>query len=440
MTSDARPAERTPAELLPRIATKLRRGDVAGAERLCWEVLRPEPERADALLGLGLVAERAGRLDEAIGLAERALQAELRIETCLHLARMLAAKGRDRETAVALRRDIERQPKDAQKLARLAALLETRKDIAGAVAVYRLLLTVQPDTADAWFQLGVLLNQARRFAEAAPALQRAASLDGRFAGTPNLGNALLRQGRAKEAVPAYDAALAANPREIRAIANKAVALTELGDREGARRLVDFERFLRPVRLEPPEGYASIAAFNGALARFVMEHPTLTFEPAHRSTRMGSQTGEIDGARSGPVATLEAMIRAEAERYLATLPDERGHPFLATRPKRWWLSIWATVLQAEGHQLPHLHPDGYIGGVYYVQLPRAVAESGEAREGWIEFGRPPPAFNCRAEPETRMVRPEEGMMLLFPSYFYHRTVPFRSHGLRISIAFDLVPEA
>jgi hypothetical protein len=31
------------------------------------------------------------------------------------------------------------------------------------------------------------------------------------------------------------------------------------------------------------------------------------------------------------------------------------------------------------------------------------------------------------------------MLTFPSYFWHRTIPFASEEDRISIAFDLIPE-
>ncbi|MFQ6018117.1 MAG: putative 2OG-Fe(II) oxygenase, partial [Kiloniellaceae bacterium] len=37
------------------------------------------------------------------------------------------------------------------------------------------------------------------------------------------------------------------------------------------------------------------------------------------------------------------------------------------------------------------------------------------------------------------QPEEGLMLLFPSYFYHRTIKFETAETRISIAFDVVPE-
>jgi hypothetical protein len=44
------------------------------------------------------------------------------------------------------------------------------------------------------------------------------------------------------------------------------------------------------------------------------------------------------------------------------------------------------------------------------------------------------------PEVRAVQPEEGMMILFPSYFYHRTVPFETGETRISIAFDVMPVA
>ena len=63
----------------------------------------------------------------------------------------------------------------------------------------------------------------------------------------------------------------------------------------------------------------------------------------------------------------------------------------------------------------------------------------AEAGWIEFGRPPSSFNCTIEPEVKTHRPEEGLMLLFPSYMYHRTIPFETEEERISIAFDVLPQ-
>ena len=68
----------------------------------------------------------------------------------------------------------------------------------------------------------------------------------------------------------------------------------------------------------------------------------------------------------------------------------------------------------------------------------AADEGEA--GWIAFGRPPAHFHLDAAPKVTPVRPEEGLMLLFPSYLYHHTIPFDSAGARISIAFDVLPTA
>ncbi len=37
----------------------------------------------------------------------------------------------------------------------------------------------------------------------------------------------------------------------------------------------------------------------------------------------------------------------------------------------------------------------------------------------------------------VIRPETGLLVLFPSFFWHRTIPFQGGGKRISIAFDLI---
>ena len=61
------------------------------------------------------------------------------------------------------------------------------------------------------------------------------------------------------------------------------------------------------------------------------------------------------------------------------------------------------------------------------------------EGWIEFGRAFHLIGDRREPAVHLVRPEEGMMVMFPSYFGHQTIPVTSSDeKRISFAFDLCP--
>ena len=81
----------------------------------------------------------------------------------------------------------------------------------------------------------------------------------------------------------------------------------------------------------------------------------------------------------------------------------------------------------------------MSGVYYVAVPDAVTAAMDDTEGWIEFGQPPDHFHGRVEPELKLVKPREGQLVLFPSYFYHRTIPFGATGRRISIAFDVLPD-
>lgn len=103
-------------------------------------------------------------------------------------------------------------------------------------------------------------------------------------------------------------------------------------------------------------------------------------------------------------------------------------------------MWAVVMESEGHQLPHIHPAAWLSGVYYVSLPASMGDGESGREGWIEFGLPPDELVGEASPEVELFRPEEGLMFLFPSYFYHRTIPFPGDERRICIAFDVLRRA
>jgi uncharacterized protein (TIGR02466 family) len=96
-----------------------------------------------------------------------------------------------------------------------------------------------------------------------------------------------------------------------------------------------------------------------------------------------------------------------------------------------------VLGPGGVQLPHIHPLGWLSGVYYVQVPLA----GEGtNSGALEFGELPAHVRHVRDPERRVVAPLAGQLVVFPSYFHHRTLPFTSPAQRISVAFDVMPRS
>ena len=71
------------------------------------------------------------------------------------------------------------------------------------------------------------------------------------------------------------------------------------------------------------------------------------------------------------------------------------------------------------------------------MPPAVQDQGD-HAGWLRFGAPPIPTRPSLSAE-HFVRPEPGLLVLFPSYLWHGTVPFGGDQVRTTIAFDLVPD-
>ncbi len=183
---------------------------------------------------------------------------------------------------------------------------------------------------------------------------------------------------------------------------------------------------------------SLAELNGALAGWIRQHPTLHEAPAAFSVHRGLSTGELLAEPKGPIRVFERMIRAAVEGYQQSLPADAAHPFVANLPRRWHLTMWAIIIEAEGFQVPHIHPSGWLSGVYYVTLPAVVRGAGRQARRLDRVRRALLRHRPQRAARAQGLQPEEGLLLLFPSYFYHRTLPFTSDQQRISISFDVVP--
>ena len=437
----ARPDHREALKACALVAFRLDAVDEAAA--LLQRAVALEDGDAGAHNDLGNVLQAAGRIDTALAAYRRAVEIDPeRAETHVNLSQALRAKGDLDGAAKALGRAAALRPDHAGTVLRIGLVDHARGDLEGAEDSFRQALSIAPEHAEACFALGNVLYAQDRLDDAIEAYGQAATLradilDASFeVGKPRHVHAHLDRGDPGAALRACDDLLARHPGQSGALAVKAVALWEAGEKDKARSLLDFDRLLRQEHCTPPSNFADMNAFNTALAAHVRDHPTLQAAPESYSMERGQSTGELLPGR-GTAAAFGALVEQAVDGYRVALPQDQSHPFLVDIPNRIRITAWGVILDEGAYQVPHIHPSAWLSGVYYVALPPALGADDDGSAGWIEFGRPYWDFRIRAEPETRLIEPEEGLMLLFPSYMFHRTLPFSGTGERISIAFDVL---
>ena len=97
--------------------------------------------------------------------------------------------------------------------------------------------------------------------------------------------------------------------------------------------------------------------------------------------------------------------------------------------------WCLKLCYGGHQITHFHPYGTISGIYYID----VSTKRNSSQGWLELNASSQFIKGSANiNHLKRVKPTNGMLILFPSWLYHRTVPTSTKKARYSLAFDLAP--
>lgn len=221
-----------------------------------------------------------------------------------------------------------------------------------------------------------------------------------------------------------------------AMVTRRLAHVHRGEADAADALTAMATLHRTVALDPPEGWADMAAFNQALAAELLSHPDL------RRTEHGG-FAESSQLINNPLTGDALLARQLMEQITAALTREISllsavdHPWMRHRPASTRLTTAVRIADRDDHESWHIHPTGWFNGVYYVQIPEAVTV-GADRAGCIAFGMPPKLAGSAGADRIglRIVRPEAGTMVLFPSFSYHRTFAHGTDTARIAVTFEL----
>jgi hypothetical protein len=252
-----------------------------------------------------------------------------------------------------------------------------------------------------------------------------------------LAAAQLGVGDAHGALKHCETLLTSAPDDQYLIALKTTAWRVLGDERYAQ-ACDYENLVVPVQLATPQPWPNMTSFLADLTQSLNRlhdpqgHPLL-----FQSLRGGTETSQ-DLLRSADPA-IQALFQsfgAPINAYLERIGQ--GVDPLRRRNQGAWRfnGSWSVRLRTAGHHANHVHPRGWISSACYVALPDSMNDA-RTQEGVLTFGQPSIATNPSL-PAEHAVRPSVGMLVLFPSYFWHGTVPFSGNQPRLTVAFDAVP--
>jgi 2-polyprenyl-3-methyl-5-hydroxy-6-metoxy-1,4-benzoquinol methylase/Tfp pilus assembly protein PilF len=161
----------------------------------------------------GNVLEEQGRIPEAMGRYEAAIQADPRCARAhLNRGNILLAGAKLDEARSAYELAIAYQPDYAAAHFNLGNLNSRAGEFELALRNYQAAIGIRPDFADAFVAMGNAFDSLDRIAEAVESYQRALAVNPNYAEVHfNLGMLEMRQGRAEEAIRSLRRALAIKP-------------------------------------------------------------------------------------------------------------------------------------------------------------------------------------------------------------------------------------
>ena len=224
-----------------------RGGRIQAAEQLYRQVLQVEPDHADALHLLGVIAFQVGRYEFAVEHIARAIRLKGdSADYYDHLGGAHHALRKVPEAIACFRRALELRPDYAEAHNNLGNALADEGKHNEAAACYRRALELKPDYAQAAYNLGNVLKDLGKLDDAAASYRRALARQPNYAEAhSNLGTVLKDQGKPEEAIACYRRALELRPDFAEAQNNLGVVLGDLEKRDEA-----VACFQRTLELKP----------------------------------------------------------------------------------------------------------------------------------------------------------------------------------------------
>jgi tetratricopeptide (TPR) repeat protein len=216
----------------------------------------------------------------------------------------------------------------------------------------------------------------------------------------------------------------------------ATSLKAVGDLKNYNWLYDYGQLIYSKSIVDLIHSETFENFNQQLLEELLGLQKEKQYPIEQTLRHGTQTREDLFSNNLPkLKQLKNMILERALQHVQSKKLDKQHPFLSRlSSKLLFGGSWSVVLAKEGYHKNHFHSQGWLSGIYYAEVPDDVESNGC---GWLVFGKP--EIKGFEEYTDYMLKPENGLLVLFPSYMWHGTKPLQSDSRRVTVVFDLIPD-
>ncbi|TRX57233.1 tetratricopeptide repeat protein [Thalassomonas sp. M1454] len=320
----------------------------------------------------------------------------------------------------------------------LAKKMQLSEDINGATQQLKDILFKNKKHGPSLLELGTILREQGLFEESYKHIEQAHKINqSNEVVKQELAKSLMGIGEPKKALSILNKLLLKNPHQQGWWAYKTIALKLLNSPE-YHYLCNYEQFILKASIEVPQGYANLNEFNCDLVNELKKIHYAKSHPLEQTLKNGSQTSEkLFDYHLPLIKTLTASLKQQTSEFLQQLPQDDKHPLLSRNTGRFVeTDSWSVILNSSGFHQDHYHPAGWFSSCYYAQVPDMV-ETSELQQGWIKFGQP--GFNLPQTIEPAcIIKPETGLLVQFPSYFWHGTNAFVSEEKRITTPYDILP--
>lgn len=410
-------------------------GQAAAAEDAIVQAMRLGLDAPESWLVRARAVQMLGRLDEAEQLFGQALRRRpLYLDALRDLAQLRWMRSGDVAAAMVPVQAALAQAPGAPALLQLQAqLLHEAQDAVAALPLLRAAAAAHPGDPSLALSLAHVALHAGAVAESLAAAQRAAALAPAHAPTHVACiDALLAGGELVQAEQLAAAVHAQRPTDQPTLARLATAWRLLGDaRYGA--LYDYDTMVGVETLDTPPGWPDLGSYLAELAAALHGAHRYRTHPLQQSIKQGAQLPDVLHLPHRAAQALAVAIDGPIRRHLARLGAGSGPLRARQRGGYAVAGGWSIRMQAGGRHVNHVHAEGWISSACYIETPPVL----EGRQGQLKLGEPGIALDP-LPPAERFVAPQAGRLVLFPSYMWHGTVPFTGDGVRMSVAFDLVP--